>query len=477
MTRVLRVGLSACLGFGLALPFAAAAGDDSVTPGRVRLVAQKPAKKKARGKKAAADEPATATPAGADPSGDGDLKFSRDIAPIFVGNCVGCHNDKDKRGKFVLTSFEKLMQGTPDEKVIVPGKPEESHLVLRIKAQEKPKMPLGNNRNLSAEAVAKVEAWVKAGALLDAGADPKASLETFAATPADLRKAELAKLSAGDRDKQTEAVGRERWKKASPKTNPEVTSGTHFLIFTVLPKERASAALKAVEGQYGFVKSLLGPASVDWGEKASLYVFPDAASFGEFVRMNESREADAGDQATARFNVPQPYVAVLDVSGGRDDSGASKKRGRRGDDGSAGGERSLPVALVEAFASGAAVRGGQPPRWLTLGVGVMAAAKAEPRAAYVARVRRQARQIWQEGQSKAVDALSDAGRAEDSRAVGLAILEALSASDYKSRMPAFLNAIVTGGGINLDRALAEVLDASRQQFLEFVGESLGPKGE
>ncbi len=81
-----------------------------------------------------------------------------------------------------MTSFEKLMKGADAEEVIVPGKSDESHLVLRIKGEETPKMPRGNNRNLSDAAIAKIEQWVKQGARLDAGIDPKTPMAKYAAT-------------------------------------------------------------------------------------------------------------------------------------------------------------------------------------------------------------------------------------------------------------------------------------------------------
>ena len=86
----------------------------------------------------------------ADPGG---LKFSQDIAPILVANCVGCHSGDGagvRRGKLDLSTFEKLKKGTPDHKVVIAGKPEDSHLVLRINGEEEPKMPQGGNRALSA---------------------------------------------------------------------------------------------------------------------------------------------------------------------------------------------------------------------------------------------------------------------------------------------------------------------------------------
>ena len=102
-----------------------------------------------------------------------------------MANCGNCHS-KDgagvRRGKLDLSTFANLEKGRPDHKVIVPGKPEESHLVLRINGEEEPKMPQGgNNQALSADAIAKITRWVKEGAKLDAGLDPKAAMASYAA--------------------------------------------------------------------------------------------------------------------------------------------------------------------------------------------------------------------------------------------------------------------------------------------------------
>ena len=114
------------------------------------LLAQKGAAKKKKGA-AKTETTGDSAPAAAEKTtgSDSGLKFSRDIAPILVGNCIRCHNPERKRGKFDLTTFEKLMGGSDVEKVIEPGKPDESHLVLRLRGEETPKMPQGNNNNLS----------------------------------------------------------------------------------------------------------------------------------------------------------------------------------------------------------------------------------------------------------------------------------------------------------------------------------------
>ncbi len=148
-------------------------------------LAEKKSSAKAKTKKDANADAETKT---ADP---GQLKFSIDIAPILVANCVGCHSGNGvglRRGKLDMSTFEKFRKGTADHPVFLAGKPEESHLVLRINGEETPKMPQGGNRNISDDAIAKITQWVKEGGRLDAGIDPKAKLDSYAATPEQLRE-------------------------------------------------------------------------------------------------------------------------------------------------------------------------------------------------------------------------------------------------------------------------------------------------
>ena len=507
MSRVLRnlfaLGLTLSLvllwsgaGEGVAAP-----GPDEGSPSkpvpnrRIIPTAQKTVKKKGRAKKGmpkkddAADtseKPAEkektepAKPAAGD---DAALKFSRDIAPILVGNCIGCHNARQKRGKFDMTSFEKLMKGADKEVVIVPSKPDESHLVLRIKGEETPKMPQGANRNLSDAAVEKIEQWVKAGARLDAGIDPKAAMETYAATPEQLRKAELAKMSPEERDKVVEKAGIERFKKANSKITPEVTVGKNFILLSNLPKDRATAALKVMDQKYAQLAALLskpGAKALDWAEKASLYVFNDTNSFVEFARNVENREVEPGTVGSANFGVPQPYVAVIDPLNGKEEppAAATPKRTARSkkseDDEAPAATRSLAGVLTENFASGVLSNAGKPPLWVTLGVGAYLASTTDPRAAYVSKLKRDAYTQWEiNWTSKANEALGGDTKAEDIRAVGFAVNDCL-ASTAKPYYPAFIQGML-GGQEKLDAVIENVLNGTRAQFFEMTGQWVGTR--
>ncbi len=442
----------------------------------IRLAQAKVAKKKARGKRGmpkkgeAQDAEAGTTPAPAS-AGDSELKFSRDIAPILVGNCIGCHNakDKDKRGKLDMTSFKKLMVGSDKQKVVIPGKSDASPLVLRIKGEETPKMPPGN-RNLADFAIEKIEKWVQGGARLDAGIDENAPLSSIASTPEQLRQSKLAGMTPEARDAQVEKVGRDRWKKVSSKTTPEVTPSPHFLLFGNLPKERASATLKGMEAQYLQLRGMLSTPKapgLDRAEKFSLYVFGDRNSFVEFVRGIENREVEPGDQATSDLKGSEPYVAVIDPLGGREETAgpSSRKTARsKRDDSGAGMSRSLGGVLTEQFAIGFLKQAGDPPRWLTLGMGAYLASQVEPRHPYFQGLRKQAFALRERSwNTMATEALGGEGDSDDVRAVGFALIEWM-ATTSRPALPAFVRGML-GGQAKLDDVIQSVLKGDRGQFL------------
>ena len=274
-----------------------------------------------------------------DTAGNGHVVFSQEIAPILVANCVGCHSENNvgvRRGQLDLTTFEGLMKGSkkrPDEpEIVIAGKPDQSHLVLRIKGAEAPRMPQGAQNRMADVAIAKIEQWVKEGAKLDAGIDPKKPIKSYAASPEQVLRNQTAKLPPRERDKKIEAVGRERWKQANPKLKPELVSDEHFVMFSNLPSDRATSTIKAMEAQYGHLKRLIGSPATDWVEKVSLYVFSNRKDFIEFVRSVESREVDVDVHSSAKLTTPQPYLAVVDPAGGKKEQPAAGSADRGQDE-------------------------------------------------------------------------------------------------------------------------------------------------
>ena len=476
----------ASVGFLVGLGFKAS-GEAPDGRSSVHLVAQKQqTKKKATPSKKAADasgdagtmEPSTKADAAA-PSGEaGAPSFRREIAPILVANCVGCHTGTGAglaRGKLSMASFEKLMAGGKRGKDIIPGDPDTSHLVLMIKGEETPKMPPNNGqRGFSAAAGEKIEAWVKAGARLDAGLSATDPLDKYAPSTGDLRRDELAKMKPEERDKLAEQTGRERWKKATP-TVPDVTAGAHFLAFGNLPGDRTTKLLKAMEAQYILTNKLLGsPRSpaLDPTEKISLYIFKNQNTFVEFVRTIENQEVEAGEQARAKLNVEAPYLAAVDPANGGEEVPMPKKgakKSKKGDDSLGGPERSLLGLLTEQLVTGAANRANKAPRWVALGLGAYASSLVEGGSPYYRRLRAETLENVRIGwQVKATEALGGQASTDTTRAIGYSLFEWMAANGSPSAMNGFLKVMLDGGN-QLDDAIMNCLGLNREQFLEASG--------
>ena len=464
-------------------------------PARVIRVAQKPQttnKKKADApKKGATAKPddAMAKPEAAPPASkaaapaSGELSFRRDIAPILVANCVGCHSGNGpgvRTGKYDMSTFEKLMAGGKRGKDdVVPGDSDSSRMILMIKGEETPRMPPRNGqRGFSDEAGEKIAAWIKAGAKLDAGLAATDLMNKYAATPADLRKAELDKLPPDQRDKVITQAGLDRWKKAT-KVEPEVTTGAHFLLLSNLPKARADTLLKKMEDQYKLINRLLttpsGPALAG-PDKIGLYVFKEANAYAEFVRAVETQEIESGEPARAKLGVESPYVVAIDPAHGGDEAtpAAAPRKGvrkpKKGED-SGGPDRTLAAVLTESLAAAAANQAGKPPKWVALGLGAYLASSMEPNSPYYRRLRAETAENVRIGWLvKANEALGGQAKAETVRAVGFSLFEWMAAYDPSKKALANVIQVMLGGQDKLDEALGNCLELNREAFLNATGE-------
>ena len=91
----------------------------------------------------------------------GGLTFEQHIHPIFRAYCFDCHGaGEEKEGKLDLRLVRWLKQGGESGAAIVPGKPDESLLLQRIKRGE---MPPGETR-VRPDEVATLERWIAEGA-------------------------------------------------------------------------------------------------------------------------------------------------------------------------------------------------------------------------------------------------------------------------------------------------------------------------
>ncbi|HYV35784.1 MAG TPA: c-type cytochrome domain-containing protein, partial [Gemmataceae bacterium] len=105
------------------------------------------------------------------------VSFIKDVAPIFKDNCFACHDAKKKKGKLDLTTFENLRKGGSHDDPIETGKPGESTLMDRLTQTDSGRMPPKEaGPGLPKAKIDVIGQWIKEGAKLDAGLDPKADL-------------------------------------------------------------------------------------------------------------------------------------------------------------------------------------------------------------------------------------------------------------------------------------------------------------
>ncbi len=92
--------------------------------------------------------------------------FEKQIRPVLVGTCLRCHGDTKTSGALRVDSRETLLEGGDSGPAIVPGKPDESLLILAIRRHpDVSAMPPEEDNALRADQVADFVAWVKAGAV------------------------------------------------------------------------------------------------------------------------------------------------------------------------------------------------------------------------------------------------------------------------------------------------------------------------
>lgn len=421
------------------------------------------------------DEAAKAETTKPEPAKLGEPSFARDVAPILVANCVGCHSPGrpgSSRGKLDMGSFEKFMKGGNDGPAAEPGKPEESHVVLRVKGEETPRMPQGGNDvRLGAPAIAAMEAWIKAGAKLDAGLDPKAPLRSYAASLQDVAKAQTAKLSPEERDAKVKEVGLERWKKANPELKPEIEISEHFALFSTLPKDRATRLVKSEENALAMVRRAVGAEATEWPEKVGLYVFPERKDYVEFVRTIKQREVDEEEDGDADLKTAQPYVVVFSPPEAAAESSpaASPRRKGRGRQAEAAdsGRRPTTGLLTENLTRGAAAAAGAP-RWLAEGLGGVVAG-ASPQ-----KLRMNALEAFRRGwTTKATEVLGGGGdnvSPDEFRGISFGLVECLTSPMYRPLFPQFFKGMSKQGGAKLDEVVKEVYGVERDVFLNQTGE-------
>ena len=93
-------------------------------------------------------------------SSTGAISFDTTVKPILEKSCFGCHDLQKQASGLVLESAESISQGgVVNGPVVLPGNSGESPLILYLKGEKKPRMPL-NQAPMAEEQIAVVARWI-----------------------------------------------------------------------------------------------------------------------------------------------------------------------------------------------------------------------------------------------------------------------------------------------------------------------------
>ena len=102
------------------------------------------------------------------PAGYADeIRFNRDIRPIFTKHCTACHGGVKEAGGISFIFRDRLLiEGESGNIAVVPGKPEASEMIRRVKSKDPDEiMPQPKHGPpLSSDEIAKLEKWITEGA-------------------------------------------------------------------------------------------------------------------------------------------------------------------------------------------------------------------------------------------------------------------------------------------------------------------------
>jgi mono/diheme cytochrome c family protein len=97
------------------------------------------------------------------PAADPPPSYAKEIRPFLSNYCQGCHSGRRAKSGYSVENYTALVKNGKKGPLVVPGKPDESRLTLCLDGKGKP-MPPKKSDQPTAEEIAKVRAWIKAGA-------------------------------------------------------------------------------------------------------------------------------------------------------------------------------------------------------------------------------------------------------------------------------------------------------------------------
>jgi len=95
---------------------------------------------------------------------DDSPSYPKDVKPFLRTYCMACHSGARAKAGYSVETFDSLMKKGRGGPLVVPEKPDDSHLILSVTGKTRRAMPPRNKPQPKADEIAKVRDWIKSGA-------------------------------------------------------------------------------------------------------------------------------------------------------------------------------------------------------------------------------------------------------------------------------------------------------------------------
>lgn len=286
------------------------------------------------------------------------MKFSRDIAPVLVEQCTGCHGGQNPRANLGMDNFARLLNGGDNGRILVPGKPAESLIIAKLKGTaDGARMPAGGRPPLETDVIAKFEKWIEEGGAFD-GPDPNMPTEFVAKIYA------VTQMSHEDLSKERVALAEKNWRMGNPDGAPDRVETKNFLLLGNVGEEQLKQIGDKAEELQEKVATILGAPK---GQplikgRLSVFVFGRRFDYSEFGQMVEKRSIPSNWRGHWSYSVVDAYACLDPPEFGNEDI-----------------EGNLDPLIAEQLAGAWIDTQGTAPKWFTQGSAWVVASRVDPK--------------------------------------------------------------------------------------------------
>ncbi|ADB19047.1 hypothetical protein Psta_4401 [Pirellula staleyi DSM 6068] len=253
------------------------------------------------------------TPAAAPPmvmvaeaTGKETISFAKDIAPVLVASCTGCHGTNRPRENFSVFTFESLLKGGDLGTAILPGKPADSLLIKKLKGTaDGMRMPQGM-APLADEVIAKFEKWIEEGAKFDGGNAKQSVIEIAALAKANSSTHEQLSLDRAN-------LALSNWKLVLPDMPADKVETTNFMVLGNVGENTLADIGQQAESLAPKIATIFkAPADQALVKgRVSLYVFRERYDYSEFGKMVERRDLPLPWRGHFNYTIVDAYGVVV----------------------------------------------------------------------------------------------------------------------------------------------------------------------